>query len=64
MLEYIRRCKYCQLEMMDTSPLSYAENPFCMSCLEQRLTEGSEKNKNLSWAVNGSYMLLTKDVQK
>jgi hypothetical protein len=50
--------------MMDISPLSYAENPFCMSCLEQRLAEGFEKNKNLSWFVSGSYMVLTTDAQK
>lgn len=34
-LKRIRRCRFCANEMT-VSSLSYAENPYCTSCLRQR----------------------------
>lgn len=42
LLQRVQRCLHCAREM-DVSSLSYAENPFCVSCLDERLGKRAER---------------------
>jgi hypothetical protein len=57
MLEKIRRCKYCRREMMDVSPLSWSENPYCINCFKQRISEASKKIPPQQWHLEGHYVV-------
>jgi hypothetical protein len=40
MFERIQRCRHCGQEM-GIPPLSYAENPFCPRCIDERVSIGA-----------------------
>lgn len=53
MLERIKACAHCGREMA-VSALSYAENPFCSICLDDRLAAASPTG-HLEWVITGAY---------
>jgi hypothetical protein len=55
MLERIRRCRFCGREVA-SSALSFEENPYCSSCLSERVAKASEAAAYMSWAVSGNYL--------
>jgi hypothetical protein len=55
MLERIRRCRFCGREMK-VSGMAYAENPFCLECLPDRLkASGARPHKTVG---AGDYVAL------
>jgi hypothetical protein len=58
MLERVKTCKFCGLEM-HVSALSYAENPFCGGCLDERQRLGRGERGYLSWRTEGDYFVVT-----
>lgn len=61
MLERIRRCQTCGVEM-DRPPLEYQETPFCANCLSKAVREVG--SVNVTWKRNGHYLETTKAVQR
>lgn len=56
MLERVRRCRYCGSDMSGVSSGSYAENPYCQGCLDERLAKAAaeaekEQGKLIGWRV-------------
>jgi len=52
MLERIRRCHHCGIEV-DRLPLDYEENPYCANCLGAAI-EGT-REVGLAWQRVGEY---------
>lgn len=55
MLELIRRCQYCRREMK-VSDRSYAENPFCNRCLNERISISKAQSGATGWKLVGGYL--------
>jgi hypothetical protein len=53
MLERVRRCLHCGREI-EGSPLAYRENPYCSSCLSERLK--ALNAKPTGFRISGSYV--------
>jgi hypothetical protein len=63
-LERVPKCHYCGREMAYSS-LSYMENPFCDSCLAERLGLNQVFPGEVRWREVGHYMeLITSAPQK
>lgn len=56
-LEYVQRCRYCRREMA-VPPLQYAENPYCVHCLPERIKAKAVPDARKRWVRNGAYMKL------
>jgi uncharacterized paraquat-inducible protein A len=52
--ERIRRCRHCGAEM-ETNPLSYEENPYCVRCFDER-TRTATAPGELAWTPRGHYI--------
>jgi hypothetical protein len=53
--EHLHRCQFCGREMRRVSALSYAQNPYCSKCLEERVQRTSAKTRLKSWKRSGDY---------
>ncbi len=60
MLELIRKCKHCGREFTGT-PLAFAENPFCASCLPARLEMVGGPARERAWRREGRYFVLKEE---
>ena len=56
MWQRIHRCSFCG-EEVETSSLGYAENPFCVGCLNERIGEAAQSTSTLSWRQRGDYLV-------
>lgn len=56
MWERIQRCGFCGNEV-ETSSLGFAENPFCVGCLDKRIAQAARNTTALSWRESGDYLL-------
>jgi hypothetical protein len=64
-LESVRRCRFCGSDMTDSvPPLAYRENPFCVGCLPQRLSEAKERLGPTMTRVVGNYTQVIPLTQK
>jgi len=50
------RCRYCA-SLMNVSAASYAENPWCVNCLDERMARAAAENPLIGWRVEGDYMV-------
>lgn len=56
LMEVIRRCPYCKRESTD-DPMSFAENPFCNDCLNERIAAALANSRPIvGWVTEGSYI--------
>lgn len=53
-LERVRRCRFCRREM-SCSALSYAENPFCTECFDERV-QATAPPEPVEWRLEGDYL--------
>lgn len=51
-LERVQRCRYCGREMTVT-PSAYAESPFCVRCLPERVERVADRA--IEWRLIGDY---------
>lgn len=51
-LERVQRCRYCGREMAVT-PSAYAESPFCVRCLPERVERAADRD--VEWHLVGDY---------
>ena len=54
-LECIQRCEFCGRELK-VSALSFAENPYCMECLPERIAAATASSTFRSWTLSGEYL--------
>ena len=55
-IEKVRHCRYCDRDMTEkVSALSYAENPFCQDCLEERVSKSPGAPANETAVLVGKY---------
>lgn len=64
MLELIRRCQYCDREMMNVSAQSHTENPFCNKCLSERLAAAKQRSGATGLRLIGNYLKPILTLQK
>lgn len=57
-LERVQRCRHCGAEMVSAA-LSYAENPYCTMCHDER-TSVSGGPAAVSWERRGAYVHFVK----
>lgn len=50
------RCRYCNAPMK-VSCRAYAENPFCVGCLNERMEKAAAENPLVGWRMEGDYMI-------
>ena len=50
--EQLRRCRYCGQEMSVTAT-AYAESPFCVRCLPERIARAADRQ--IEWRLIGEY---------
>ena len=54
--ETSRRCQFCSRDMtQDVSALSYAQNPFCRECFDERMKASPGAPENETSAMVGQY---------
>jgi hypothetical protein len=64
-LKIPRHCKYCGSDMTATvSATSYAENPFCNDCLDERVSRAPRAPENEKAVLVGRYFHFTQDEKK
>jgi hypothetical protein len=51
----IRRCQYCDREML-CPPLEYEQNPFCTVCLTERIDKATPVGA-VRWRREGNYVI-------
>lgn len=57
MLERVRRCRFCKSDMTDkVSATAYRENPYCQSCLPERIQQAARKSGPKEIRYVGSYI--------
>jgi hypothetical protein len=61
MLERIRRCRRCGVEV-DRPSLEYEETPYCANCLSESVKETG--SANASWQRNGQYLEVTQSARR
>lgn len=54
-LARISRCRYCGREMT-CAPLEYEQNPFCTTCLPDRVGKAMPQGR-ISWRTEGQYSI-------
>jgi len=52
----MKHCLYCKSEM-NTSDAAYAENPFCVKCLPERMKKAAEERGPGKWVTEGNYVV-------
>jgi hypothetical protein len=56
-LQIVNRCRYCGSDMTDSvTSISYLENPYCSSCLNERLKKAATLLGPIKNRVVGRYL--------
>lgn len=57
-LECVQRCEFCG-RGLKVSALSFAENPYCLECLPERIAQARAGAPTISWTLAGDYLRTT-----
>ena len=58
----VLRCRFCGREMT-CSPLTYAQHPFCITCLHERVQLATPRG-GVRWRREGNYFIRQEDAEK
>lgn len=56
MLMKVHRCKYCEREITGRSITCISQNPFCATCLPERMARASEEMGPVKAVRRGHYV--------